>query len=138
MKYPASIYFLFALSFLVGCEKKSATDSNCKECRRGQETTFSLEAASLLRSPQLTEDNIERLKRFYPITLGKIENGRPLNLEDIKNLTRAGISDPTILYEISRTRSTFYLTPYDCNQLLHAGVSKKVIEQMRMTTNMSY
>lgn len=82
---------------------------------------------------KLTPDDIERLKRHYPKTLQRLENYKPLYMQDIINMTRAGVSDDTIIHEIHLTRSSFYLTPQNEQTLLQAGVSKRVINEMMDT-----
>ena len=86
-------------------------------------------------SETLDTDDRDRLHRFYPITLDKIEKNRSLAIQDIKNLTRAGVSDEVIIYEIAATKSTFYLTLSDKTELEQAGAPKKVIQHMLMTSD---
>lgn len=75
--------------------------------------------------------NRDRLERHYPKTLEKLDNQRPLRMIDVINLTRAGFSDREIIHEIHATRSSFYLTPDDEQTLEQAGVSKRVIDEMK-------
>ena len=81
----------------------------------------------------LTEDDRRRLYRTYPITLEKIEENKALSLQDIKNLTRSGVSDDAMIRLIAATRSYYFLTPEDVEELQQAGVSNKVIKQMDQT-----
>ena len=86
----------------------------------------------------LTKEDKSRLERHYPKTLEKIEKHHRLNLQDIKNLTRIGASDDVIIYEISSTRSFFFLTPDDEEELQQAGVSNRVIDAMKDTIQDQY
>lgn len=79
-----------------------------------------------------------RLEYKYPQTLAKIDKKQHLSVQDIKNLTRSGIADPVIIYEISATHTIFYLTPEDEDELRYAGVSEKVIDHMRKTGESRY
>lgn len=81
----------------------------------------------------LTKEDVDRLYRFYPKTLEKIQKNEKLHIQDIKNMTRAGLADDVIIYEIQYTRSQFYLTPGDEKELSQAGVSKAVISAMKDT-----
>lgn len=79
---------------------------------------------------KLSEQDIARLKRHYPMTLRRLKDYHPLTPQDIINMTRAGITDKVIIHEIQVTRSQFYLTPEDEQRLVQGGVSKRVIETM--------
>lgn len=85
-------------------------------------------------SGELTKEDKRRLYRTYPITLQKIQRQDPLSLQDIKNLTRSGVADEVIISQIASTRSYFYLTPEDLDELREAGVSERVISEMEHTT----
>ena len=86
----------------------------------------------------LTKEDKKRLERHYPKTLEKIEKHHRLNIQDIKNMTRIGVSDDVIIYEISATRSFFFLTPDDERELEQAGVSNHVINAMKDTIEDRY
>ena len=85
----------------------------------------------------LTRGDKERLNK-YPDTLKKIDHAKPLTIQDIKNLTRSGVSDRAIIALIHQTRSTFYLTAEDEQELMQAGISNKVIEDMKSTASGRY
>lgn len=89
-------------------------------------------------SHKLTQDDIQRLDRYYPKTLEKIEKYQNLNVQDVINLTKAGVADDVITYEIRATRSAFFLTPQDERELQQAGVSRKVIRAMKDTVDDRY
>ena len=90
-------------------------------------------AISAALTHKLTKDDIQRLKRHYPQTLRRLQDYQPLRMQDIINMTRAGVSDSTIIHEIRVTRSSFYLTPQNEQTLLQAGVSRQVINEMMDT-----
>lgn len=78
-------------------------------------------------------DERYRLNQNYPLTLNKIQRGKVLQLEDVVNMTKAGVSDDAIIAEIKATQSAFYLTEEDIEELRHEGVSEKVISYMGET-----
>ncbi|HEX2578984.1 MAG TPA: hypothetical protein VHK67_01090 [Rhabdochlamydiaceae bacterium] len=75
------------------------------------------------------------LKKQSPRTLKKIDNNEPLSTDDIKKMSRAGLSDDTIMTEIHETKSTFYLSSADIVDLKKSGVSQKIINYMIQTGN---
>ncbi|NGX26815.1 MAG: hypothetical protein K940chlam6_00740 [Chlamydiae bacterium] len=130
-------YFLFLLA-ICGCQSKSNT-----------QTAALLSSSALIASAEdsviltalehkLTPNDIHRLDRHYPKTLEKLEKYRNLNAQDIKNMTRAGVTDDVIIHEIKATRSSFFLTPEDERELEQAGVSRKVIMAMKQTVDDRY
>ena len=86
----------------------------------------------------LTPREHKRLKRNSPDTLKKIEKNKPLNLYDIKVMTRSGVSDDAIISAIETTHSTFFLTSADVTDLRQAGVSQRVLEKMNETGKYHY
>jgi len=68
-----------------------------------------------------------------PQTLDRIDNQEQLSLEDIKQMTRNGLSDPTIIHEIRATYSIFHLSSEQIIDLKKAGVSQDVITYMIQT-----
>ncbi len=87
---------------------------------------------------RITKNDRTRLQRSYPKTLERLDNHKPLSVQDIKNLTRSGVTDDAIIYEIDSTRSSFFLMPSDEIELEQAGVSKKVVEKMKSTADAQY
>ena len=87
---------------------------------------------------KLSPEDLQRLKQSYPTTLRKLKNSQNLTMQDIINMTKAGIADEVIVHEIEATRSTFFLTPEDEEELSHAGVSRKVILSMKDTVDDRY
>lgn len=74
-----------------------------------------------------------RLKQNYPLTLNKINRGEKLQIEDIQNMTKAGVSDDAIIAQIKTSESVFYLTPKHLDELRQEGVSERVIQFMSET-----
>ncbi|NGX46109.1 MAG: hypothetical protein K940chlam2_01291 [Chlamydiae bacterium] len=86
----------------------------------------------------LTPQEEKRMQQFAPMTLKKIEKGKPLDVYDIRLMTRMGLADEIILAAIAKTNSTFYLTSSDIKELRQGGVSQKVIEDMNETGKHNY
>lgn len=72
----------------------------------------------------------DALDRENPRTTRKIDRGEQLSTEDVKKMTKAGLSDQVIISQIEATRSTFYLSSADIIDLKKAGVSQRVINSM--------
>lgn len=86
-----------------------------------------------IKKGNLDSEERYRLKQNYPLTLSKINRGEKLTIEDIQNMTKAGVSDDGIIAEIQTSQSIFYLTPKDLEQLRQEGVSERVIQFMSET-----
>lgn len=128
--------FLFAI--FCGCQSESHFAASQSESSSfliaATQDTFLQTALS----HQLTPADVDRLERSYPLTLEKIQKYRNLNMQDIINLTKAGVADDVIIHEIRATRSTFFLTPADEQELSQTGVSRKVIRSMKDTIDDRY
>jgi len=59
--------------------------------------------------------------------------GNPPSLADIKAMSRAGVSDDTIIGQIANTRAVYYLDANAIIDLKNSGVSQKVINFMIST-----
>ncbi len=68
-----------------------------------------------------------------PDTMRRIDNKQQLTLQDIKNMSRNGLSDNTIMNQIKATGSTYRLTSDQIVDLRKAGVSDNVINYMIST-----
>lgn len=127
---------LLLLVALFGCQSKTDTLATAES------TVFvaSLDDSIIQTAypHKLTPTDYERLEQAYPKTLDRIEALNPLSVQDIKNMTRAGLDDKTIIHEIQLTRSQFYLTPEDEVELRQAGVSSKVVLNMKHTVDDRY
>jgi outer membrane lipoprotein SlyB len=68
-----------------------------------------------------------------PETMRRIDNRQQLTLQDIKNMSRNGLSDETIMNQIKATDSTYSLTSDQITDLKRSGVSENVINYMIST-----
>ena len=83
----------------------------------------------------LDESDRSSLEKQSPRTVKKIDNGEPLSTDDIKKMSRAGLSDEVIMKQINDTKTVFYLSSADIVDLKKAGVSQRVINAMIQTGN---
>lgn len=83
----------------------------------------------------LDDADRKALETQNPRTLRKIDRGEPLNIDDIKQMTRAGIKDDVIISQIKATDSHFQLTSDEIIELKDYGVSQKVINAMIRSGN---
>jgi hypothetical protein len=83
----------------------------------------------------LDESDRSSLEKQSPRTLKRIDNGEQLSTDDIKKMSRAGISDEAIMGQIDATNSIFYLSSADIVDLKKSGVSQRVINYMIQTGN---
>jgi len=74
-----------------------------------------------------------RLQSSAPQTWQRVEQGQPLGIEDVKALTRAGVSDDLIISQIRSTRTVYHLGTGDIIALKNFGVSERVIDFMLNT-----
>lgn len=75
------------------------------------------------------------MERQNPRTLRKLDDREQLSMNDIKEMTKAGLSDNVIISQIDATGSLFYLSTADIIDLKHSGVSQRVIDYMIQTGN---
>ena len=71
------------------------------------------------------------LERRSPVTYRKLETQQRLNLEDIKNLSKEGVSEGTIINIIRSTNSYYNLSEYQRRELQNFGVSPRVIDALQ-------
>ncbi len=83
----------------------------------------------------LDESDRSSLEKQSPRTVKKIDNGEQLSTDDIKKMSRAGLSDEVIMKQINDTKSIFYLSSADIVDLKKSGVSQKIITAMIQTGN---
>ena len=72
----------------------------------------------------------ERLERDHPQTLRRIDNDQKLTMQDVINLTDAGVRPDNIIDMMKNSNSTYYLTSRDVVKLKKAGVDQRVINYM--------
>ena len=70
------------------------------------------------------------MERCCPRTLSKCDRCEPLSYNDIKQMSKAGVSDETIIQQIKATNSRFNLSSADISDLKNSGVSQSVIDAM--------
>jgi outer membrane lipoprotein SlyB len=83
----------------------------------------------------LDDADRKALETQNPRTLRKIDRGEPLNIDDIKQMSRAGIKDDVIISQIQATDSHFHLTSDEIIDLKNSGVSQRVINAMIRSGN---
>lgn len=81
----------------------------------------------------LDEQDRKSMQKQSPQTLKRIDNGEPLSIDDVKEMTKAGIHDDVIISQIESTQSVYHLTPEEIIDLKQAGVSERVIDFMVQT-----
>jgi len=81
------------------------------------------------------EEQEARLRQQYPDTYARTQQGAPLSLADVKALCRAGITDDTIVAQISNSHTVYHLSANDIIDLHDAGVSQGVIDFMINTAS---
>jgi len=91
-------------------------------------------AAGGLIGYALDEQDRASLQENSPHTLKKIDNQEPLSIDDIKEMSRNGLSDNTIIDQIKSTNSIFHLSADEIIDLKKSGVSERVIDYMIHTS----
>jgi outer membrane lipoprotein SlyB len=94
-----------------------------------------LAASGALIGAALDESDRRSLNRESPSTTRKIDRGEQLSTEDVKKMTKAGLSDNVITAQIDATHIVFHLSSADIIDLKKAGVSQRVINHMIQTRN---
>ncbi|HSW86071.1 MAG TPA: glycine zipper domain-containing protein [Rhabdochlamydiaceae bacterium] len=87
-------------------------------------------AGGALIGYSLDQQDRETLGRNSPRTLYRIDHGEQLSLEDIKEMSRNGLSNQVIINQIKATNSVFYLSTRQIVDLKRDGVSERVIDYM--------
>ncbi len=70
------------------------------------------------------------MQRCCPRVLDKCDRCAPLSYNDIKEMSKAGVSDGAIINQIKSSGSYFNLSSADIADLKNAGVSQSVIDAM--------
>ncbi|MBM3183947.1 MAG: hypothetical protein FJZ64_01405 [Chlamydiae bacterium] len=68
------------------------------------------------------------LEQSSPRTLGRIDKGEPLTLNDLIKLSQSGVSDDAIIQYLRAIKSAYSLTQTQVRRLRDAGVSERVIQ----------
>lgn len=91
--------------------------------------------ASVFLTSALDDTDRRSMEQQSPRTLKKIDRGEQLSVDDIKKMSKAGLSDNVIIGQIQSTKSVFYLSTADIIDLKNSGVSQRVIDYMIQTGN---
>lgn len=81
----------------------------------------------------LDSSDRSRLESQSPSTVRKIDQGKPLSVDDVKKMSKAGLSDDVINNQIDATHTVFHLSTADIVDLKKSGVSQRVINHMIQT-----
>jgi outer membrane lipoprotein SlyB len=81
----------------------------------------------------LDSSDRSRLESQSPSTVRKIDQGEPLSVDDVKKMSKAGLSDDVINNQIDATHTVFHLKAADIVDLKKSGVSQRVINHMIQT-----
>jgi outer membrane lipoprotein SlyB len=87
-------------------------------------------ASGALIGSALDDSDRENLQQESPDTLKKIDENKKLSMQDVINMSNAGLSDEVIINQIKSTHSTFSLSSSDIIKLKQNGVSENVINAM--------
>lgn len=142
------IIFFLCTTCLFGCQSKAGTGAlaggavgaGAGALIAGSGTGVLVGAAAgtvggAIIGASLEDTDRDALRAQSPQTLSKIDNGEQLTVEDIKKMTRAGLSDHAIIHQIEATHSVFYLSTADIISLKQSDVAQKVIDYMIRTGN---
>jgi Glycine zipper len=69
-----------------------------------------------------------RLQQQAPATYQRAQQGTPLSLNDVKALSKAGLSDDTIISQITLSHTVYHVGATDIIDLHENGVSQPVID----------
>jgi hypothetical protein len=90
-------------------------------------------ASGALIGAALDSEDHSNLAQRSPQTTDRIDKNKQLSVEDIKNMSNAGISDDKIIGTIHSTGSVFHLSSSEIDDLKDSGVSQRVIDYMLRT-----
>lgn len=92
-------------------------------------------ATGAIIGASLDSDDRDVLQQNSPDTVERIDHGQQLTLDDIKEMSKNGLSDNVIIGQIQATKSVYYLSANEIIDLKNAGVSQRVIDYMIQTGN---
>ncbi len=78
----------------------------------------------------IDEEQNARLQAMAPQTYIKVNQGQPLQVSDVLNLVKSGVSDDLIISQIQATHTVYHLTANDIIGLRNSGVSNKLLNFM--------
>jgi hypothetical protein len=70
------------------------------------------------------------LEQKSPRTLERMDQGEPLTINDVIQLSQAGVSDDLIIAYMQETSSLYSLSPAQIKRLQNGGTSQRVINYM--------
>jgi len=134
--------------FLVGCESKAGTGALVggaagvgagaliSPTPQGALIGGAVGAATgAIIGASLDSDDREVMQQNSPDTVDRIDHGQQLKLDDVKEMSKNGLSDNVIIGQIQSTKSVYYLSTNEIIDLKNAGVSQRVIDYMIQTGN---
>jgi len=78
----------------------------------------------------LDEQDRRVMETKSPRTVDRMDRGDPLTLNDVIQLSRAGVDNETIIVYMKNTGSTYNLSQSQIRRLQDSGVSQEVIDYM--------
>lgn len=131
MKQRPTLFLM--IGCLTACSQRYQEDDymSATGCRITQrETLFGSVQRTLSKDvigSSLDPEDRKVLARVSESTLKKIDEGKPLAVQDIIRLHECSISDETITNYIQNTRTSYNLSHEDIRRMQHAGVSQTLI-----------
>lgn len=92
-------------------------------------------ATGAIIGASLEGNDREVMEKNSPDTVEKIDRKQQLSINDVKEMSKNGLSDNVIIGQIQATNSVFELTPSEIIDLKNEGVSQRVIDYMIQTGN---
>lgn len=81
----------------------------------------------------LDEQDRRIMEQTSPSTVKRMDNGQPITVDDVIELSHGGVSDQTIIDYMKRARTNYNLTQLQINRMRSGGVSGRVIQYMVQT-----
>ncbi|MGD2169719.1 MAG: glycine zipper domain-containing protein [Chlamydiota bacterium] len=78
----------------------------------------------------LDEQDRRIMEQRSPSTVSRMDEGRPLTINDVIQLSEGGVSDETILGYMRQTGARYKLNQSQIRRMQNAGVSQRVINYM--------
>ena len=91
--------------------------------------------AGALIGASLDAQDREMMQQNSPRTVQRIDRGEQLSIDDIKEMSKNGLSDNVIIGQIQSTDSVYFLSTNQIIDLKNSGVSQRVIDYMIQTGN---
>ena len=117
-------YILFIITILLSCQNNVAEHHT---------SLISRDKEKIIRSLQLSDEELIILDEHYPDTLRTILLQNTLTLDEILILHEIGISKDIIIHLIKYTNSSYHLTTDDLVTLQLKGVPREIITIMIKT-----